>query len=1205
MAGYTRNDTGNNIADGNVINAADLDGEFDSIQTAFNETSGHTHDGTVGEGAPISVVGPAQDINVTITEVAPKTTNTMSLGTAALQFKDLYIDGTANIDSLVADTADINAGTIDGTTIGASTPAAITGTSITATGNIAVTGTVDGRDVATDGTKLDTIETNADVTDTANVTAAGALMDSELTNITAVKALDQGVATTDSPSFAGLTATTADINGGTIDGATIATSDITVGAGKTLDVSAGTLTLADDQISGDKIQGGTIGSITITTLTGTTGNITNVNATTVDATNIEVTNIKAKDGTASATIADATGVMTVASSVLTTTDINGGTIDGVTIGGASAGAGTFTSVTGTSLDMNGSADFSGNINLSQASNTTIKRSDNTGFLSIQGGTDALSTSLVMYGNAHATLPNWTILEADTMVFRTVDNTDFMRFIDGTGTIFNETGADLDFRIESDTNTHAFLLRGSDGYVGIGTGSPAEKLEVTGNIILDATDANIKIKSGAAGTAGAVNFTFNTDSTVYGSLSLPYDTRSSVGLLAQSANAYPMSIASGTSSSATNAVILSTSGEEAMRVDYLGRVGIGTSAPSSLLEIASNATSQTLPEIPTLRITNTDTTVTANDIAGSVEFFSKDASDPDAVTGFVRNIAQDAGVGFNLAFGTKAATIGSDATERMRITSSGNVGIGDSAPPTILSVRGDTPESRITNTNTISDTIGTEEVARLGVYGQKNSVYGPAANIVFRQDASTWSFVDQYNKGTRIEFCTQDATATDTSETPRMVIDKDGNVGIGTASPATTLDVNGGITGTSLNMNGAAVFNESGADVDFRIESDTNANAFFLQGSDGKIGIGTGSPLQPLHVNSSGNTQLLVSSSFNNSTNTGLTIDTVGDSSVFKISATKSGVGRGTLSFLHSSTAALETWNLTAAGSTVYAAGYSEHIWKTGNTERMRITSTGSVGIGTSSPAEPLHVARLGGADATLPTFDANTAILTTPGGITTSSGSAITIHSNVSGNSAINFSDTDDIDIGRISYSHSADSMLINVNNSERMRIDSSGNVGIGTVSPAQKLDVNGTIKGTGFSTASTTNPISYMDQNVVWSPTFVSSGGGETISYTVNSGQYCRYGEWVTCTGRIVVASVSGGSGSVFIGGLPFTTVNSSIAQGTLQVGTAIGFVTTAPQTGGTLQNTVTCLLKYFSGSQATSFSWSEIQAGSTLFFTIIYRAA
>jgi hypothetical protein len=48
------------------------------------------------------------------------------------------------------------------------------------TNNIVVGGTVDGRDVATDGTKLDGVEALADVTDTANVTAAGALMDSEV-----------------------------------------------------------------------------------------------------------------------------------------------------------------------------------------------------------------------------------------------------------------------------------------------------------------------------------------------------------------------------------------------------------------------------------------------------------------------------------------------------------------------------------------------------------------------------------------------------------------------------------------------------------------------------------------------------------------------------------------------------------------------------------------------------------------------------------------------------------------------------------------------------------------------------------------------------------------------------------------------------------------------------------------------------------------
>jgi trimeric autotransporter adhesin len=675
MAGYTRNDTGNNIADGNVINAADLDGEFDSIQTAFNETSGHTHDGTVGEGAPISVVGPAQDINVTITEVVPKTTNTMSLGTAALQFKDLYIDGTANIDSLVADTADINGGTIDGATIATSDITVGAGKTLDVSagtltlandqisGDNVQGGTIGSTTITTlTGTTANVTDVNATTVDTTNI---------EVTNI---KAKDGTAAATIADTTGVVTIpsavlTTADINGGTIDNVTIATSDVTVGAGKTLDVSAGTLTLADDQISGDKIQGGTIGSTTITTLTSTTGNITNVNATTVDTTNIEATNIKAKDGTASATIADSTGVMTVASSVLTTTDINGGTIDGVTIGGAVAGAGTFTSVTGTSLDMNGNADFSGNINLSQVSNTTIKRSDNTGFLTILGGVDALSSSLVMYGNAHATLPSWTTLEGDTMIFRTVDNTDFMRFVDGTGAVFNEGGEDLDFRIESDTLSHAFFLKGSDGYVGIGTGSPAEKLEVTGNIILDATDANIKIKSGVAGTAGAVNFTFNTDSTVYGSLSLPYDTRSSVGLLAQSANAYPVSIASGTASSATNAVILSTSGEEALRVDYLRRVGIGTSSPQARLDVTDTTGNQLVVA------TNTN----APDTEAGI-LFKHDTGNNNFEGGGIRSVRNGSTNDFGLALdvgrnavSTEALFIsGADATP-------GYVGIGTSSP----------------------------------------------------------------------------------------------------------------------------------------------------------------------------------------------------------------------------------------------------------------------------------------------------------------------------------------------------------------------------------------------------------------------------------------------------------------------------------------------------------------------------------------------
>lgn len=107
MAGYTRNDTSNNIADGNVINASDLDGEFDALVAAFEAATGHTHDGTAANGAPITKVGPAQDLVVSTGAITPKTDNTVDLGSSSFEFKDLYIDGTANIDNLVADAADV------------------------------------------------------------------------------------------------------------------------------------------------------------------------------------------------------------------------------------------------------------------------------------------------------------------------------------------------------------------------------------------------------------------------------------------------------------------------------------------------------------------------------------------------------------------------------------------------------------------------------------------------------------------------------------------------------------------------------------------------------------------------------------------------------------------------------------------------------------------------------------------------------------------------------------------------------------------------------------------------------------------------------------------------------------------------------------------------------------------------------------------
>lgn len=141
MAGYTRNDVTDQIANGNTVDAIPLDGEFNAIQVAFAAVGGHRHDGSPGEGAGITVIGPTQDVVASANSLTPKTDNTVDLGSSTLEWKDLYVDGVANIDSLVADTADINGGTIDGAVIGGTIPAAITATSVTIAGDTATTNT--------------------------------------------------------------------------------------------------------------------------------------------------------------------------------------------------------------------------------------------------------------------------------------------------------------------------------------------------------------------------------------------------------------------------------------------------------------------------------------------------------------------------------------------------------------------------------------------------------------------------------------------------------------------------------------------------------------------------------------------------------------------------------------------------------------------------------------------------------------------------------------------------------------------------------------------------------------------------------------------------------------------------------------------------------------------------------------------------------
>ena len=155
MAGYTRNDTTNQIADGNVINAAPLDGEFNAIESAFNVSSGHTHDGsTTGDGGPISKLGPSQETTQSGSTLATTTDITVATD-KFIQFRDSGLkilssaDGKLDIDAdteleMVAPTVDIDA----------STAVTIDTATLTITGAANIVGDLDVDNININGTTI-------------------------------------------------------------------------------------------------------------------------------------------------------------------------------------------------------------------------------------------------------------------------------------------------------------------------------------------------------------------------------------------------------------------------------------------------------------------------------------------------------------------------------------------------------------------------------------------------------------------------------------------------------------------------------------------------------------------------------------------------------------------------------------------------------------------------------------------------------------------------------------------------------------------------------------------------------------------------------------------------------------------------------------------------------------------------------------------
>ena len=133
MAGYTRQSS---YTDGDIINASDSNDEFDQLVNVFSNTTGHKHDGTAAEGPVIGLIGdpgvttPINKVVVDDTNnrvgvfvdvasvsteqvrfqdgvIVPVTDNDVDLGASGAEFKDLYIDGVAYVDSIAMPTTTV------------------------------------------------------------------------------------------------------------------------------------------------------------------------------------------------------------------------------------------------------------------------------------------------------------------------------------------------------------------------------------------------------------------------------------------------------------------------------------------------------------------------------------------------------------------------------------------------------------------------------------------------------------------------------------------------------------------------------------------------------------------------------------------------------------------------------------------------------------------------------------------------------------------------------------------------------------------------------------------------------------------------------------------------------------------------------------------------------------------------------------------